>query len=75
MGQLPHGRATTTPHIREKIQASNISIAKLAKLYNIKPNTVIKWRNRNHVNDKPSGPKNPRSTVLTLLQEAAIVAF
>ena len=34
MGQLPHGRATTTPHIREKIQASNISIAKLAKLYN-----------------------------------------
>ena len=67
MGQLPHGRATTTPHIREKIQASNISIAKLAIKYNINPNTVIKWKKRDYVQDRPSGPQNPRSTVLTPL--------
>ena len=75
MEQLLHGRATTTPYIRQKIQASNISIAKLAAHYNINPNTVIKWKNRNHVNDKPSRPKNPCSTILTPVQEAAIEAF
>ena len=60
-------------------QRKNTSIvtkySKISKQYNINPNTVIKWRNRNHVNDKPSGPKNPRSKVLTLLQEATIEAF
>ena len=44
MEQLLHGRATTTPYIRQKIQKSTLSIAKLAALYNINPNTVIKWK-------------------------------
>ncbi len=75
MEQLLHGRATTTPYIRQKIQKSTLSIAKLAAHYNINPNTVIKWKKRDYVQDRPSGPKNPCPTVLTLLQEAAIVAF
>ncbi len=75
MGQLLHGKATTTPYIRQKIQESKLSIAKLSAHYSISTKTVIKWKNRNHVNDKPSGLKNQRSTVLTPLQEAAVVAF
>ena len=56
MEQLLHGRATTTPYIREKIQASNLSIA---KLYNINPNTVIKWKKRDYgpVARTPKSPK------------------
>jgi transposase InsO family protein len=36
---------------------------------------VAKWRKRCSVTDLPTGPKTPRSTVLTVEQEAIIVAF
>lgn len=39
------------------------------------PKTVAKWKQRTHVTDLPMGPKEPHSTVLTLKQEAACVAF
>ena len=42
MEQLLHGRATTTTYIRQKIQKSTLSIAKLAAHYNINPNTFIR---------------------------------
>jgi hypothetical protein len=39
------------------------------------PKTVAKWRKRCSVADLPTGPKTPRSTVLTVEQEAIIVTF
>jgi hypothetical protein len=47
----------------------------LARRHGINPKTVAKWRKRCSVADLPTGPKNPRSTVLTVEQEAIIVAF
>src|SRR4051794_9950405 len=39
------------------------------------PTTVQKWRNRQTVSDARMGPKQPQSTVLSLAEEAIIVAF
>jgi transposase InsO family protein len=47
----------------------------LARRYGISPTTVQKWRKRETVADRPMGPAEPHSTVLTLEQEAVIVAF
>lgn len=41
----------------------------------INPKTVAKWRKRATVEDLKAGPKEPRSTVLTEDEEAAVVAF
>ncbi len=74
MGQILHGRATTTIAIRKAIQESDESIQKLAKRYNINHRTVIKWKKRKDVLDQKPGPK-PKSTVLRTEEEAIIVAF
>ena len=37
--------------------------------------TVAKWRKRTSVADLPTGPKDAKSTVLTLYEKAIIVAF
>jgi transposase InsO family protein len=47
----------------------------LAKRYGINPKTVAKWRQRGSVADRRTGPKDPRSTVLSLEEEAIVVAF
>jgi hypothetical protein len=47
----------------------------LAKRHGINPKTVAKWKSRASVADKRTGPKDPRSTVLSLEEEAIIVAF
>ncbi|WCR58011.1 MAG: hypothetical protein PG980_000483 [Wolbachia endosymbiont of Ctenocephalides felis wCfeJ] len=75
MGQVLHGCARTTEAIRRAIQNSKESIAKLSKYYNLNPKTIIKWRKRSFTQDADMGPKHPRSTILTLEEEAVIVAF
>jgi transposase InsO family protein len=75
MGQLLHGSARTTAAQRRAIRQSQESIAKLAERYHLNPKTVAKWKKRAHVHDAPMGPKQPRSTILALEQEALIVAF
>ena len=75
MGQLLHGSATTTETVRRAIQNSQESIAKLAKRYNLNPKTVAKWKGRDFVHDAKMGPKQPRSTSLSLAEEAMVVAF
>jgi transposase InsO family protein len=75
MGQVLHGRATTTEAVRRAIQNSQGSLRALAKRYGIDQKTVAKWRNRTSVADLPTGPKDPKSTVLSVEEEAAIVAF
>jgi transposase-like protein len=75
MGQVLPGGATTTAAIRRAIQHSQESLRALAKRYGVNPKTVAKWRNRSSVTDLPTGPTAPRSTVLSLEDEAVVVAF
>jgi transposase InsO family protein len=75
MGQILHGSAATTHAIRAAIQRSKASLKDLAARYGLNHKTVAKWRRRSFVHDAPMGPKNPRSTVLTAEEEAAVVAF
>src|SRR6476619_6895618 len=75
MGQVLHGSATTTEAVRRAIQHSQASLRALAKRYGINPKTVAKWRKRGSVADLPAGPREPRSTVLSIEEEAIVVAF
>lgn len=75
MGQFLHGCATTTEAVRRAIQDSQESLRTLAKRYGINPKTVAKWKKRRSVEDLPTGPKEPRSTVLSTQEEAIIVTF
>ena len=75
MGQVLHGSATTTEAVRRAIQHSQESLRALAKRHGVNPKTVAKWKARNSVADLRTGPKEPRSTVLTIEEEAVVVAF
>ena len=68
-------RAATTEAVRRAIQHSQESLRVLAKRYGINPKTVAKWKRRTSVADIPTGPKDARSTVLSIEQEAIVVAF
>ena len=75
MGQVLHGSATTTEAIRRAIQHSQESLRTLASRYGINQKTVAKWKKRTSVADLRTGPRQPRSTVLSVEEEAVIVAF
>jgi len=47
----------------------------LAKRYSINPKTVATWKRRTSVADQPTGPRAPHSTVLSVEEEAIVVAF
>ena len=75
MGQILHGSATTTHAIRAAIQRSKATAKELSEHYGLNPKTVAKWKKRAFVHDAPMGPKEPRSTVLSVEEEAIAVAF
>ncbi|RCW22567.1 integrase-like protein [Ciceribacter lividus] len=75
MSQVLHGSATTTEAIRRAIQNSQESLRVLSRRYGINQKTVAKWKKRTSLADLPTGPKEPHSTVMSLEQEAIIVAF
>ena len=75
MGQVLHGCARTTEAVRLAIQGREESVRTLAARYGVSPTTIQKWRKRDHVHDAAMGPKEVRSSTLTLEQEAAVVAF
>jgi transposase InsO family protein len=75
MGQVLHGSATTTEAVRRAIQRSEESLRTLAKRHGVNQKTVAKWRKRSSTADLPTGPKDPRSTSLTIEEEAVVVAF
>lgn len=75
MGQVLHGSATTTEAVRRAIQHSQESLRALAKRYGINQKTVAKWKKRTSVADLPTGPSSPASSVLSIEEEAVIVAF
>jgi len=47
----------------------------LAKRYGINQKTVAKWKKRTATQDLPTGPKDVLSTILSIEDEALIVAF
>src|SRR6476619_6440951 len=75
MEQILHGCATTTEAVRRAIQNSQESLRALAKRYGINQKTVAKWKQRETVADRSTGPKEAKSTVLSIEEEAIIVAF
>lgn len=70
-----HGSARTTPRVRAELQASEEKTSSLAKRYGLSRTTITKWRTRTSTSDAPMGPSNPRSTVLTSVEEAMVVEF
>src|SRR5271163_4293872 len=72
MGQVLHGSATTTEAVRRAIQHSQESLRALAKRHGVNPKTIAKWKSRKSVADLRTGPREPRSTVLTIEEEAVV---
>jgi hypothetical protein len=70
-----HSCATTTPSVRRAIQASEETNIVLAKRHGVNRKTIAKWKAREFISDERMGPKNPRSTLLTLEDEAIILAY
>ena len=75
MGQVLHGSATTIHAVRAAIQRSTASLQALSERYGINPKTVAKWRRRTSFEDRPMGPKVPRSTVLSVDEETLVIEF
>jgi len=75
MGQVYHGSATTTAAGRRAEQHSQESLRAPAKHYGVNQKTIAKWRRRASNADLPTGPREPRSTVLAIQEEAVVVAF
>src|SRR6187549_1292910 len=75
VGQILHGSATTTHAIRAAIQRSTAALQALSERYGINPKTVAKWRRRTSLEDRPMGPKVPRSTVLSVDEETLVIEF
>ena len=75
MADILHGSARTTPRVRAELQASKETAGSLARRYGLSRTTVAKWRLRTTTADAPMGPRDPKSTVLTPVQEAMIVEF
>lgn len=74
MGSLLHGNAKTTPRIRKEIQESVESAAEIAKRLNLNIKTVLKWKKADSVDDKRSGPIQPKS-VLSSTEQQIICEF
>jgi Integrase core domain len=75
MADILHGSARTTPRVRAELQASKEKTSYLARQCGLSRTTVAKWRVRTTTSDARMGPRNPRSTVLTPVEEAMIVEF
>ena len=75
MGGIHHANAKTTARIRKEIQDSDETIAQLSERLSLNPKTVLYWKHAGRVTDKKSGPKEPRSTVLSEAEEQSICEF
>ena len=62
-------------HFTAMSREAQASTAPLSRGLGINPKTVAKWRGRATVADLKTGPKEPRSTVLSEAEEAMVVAF
>lgn len=55
-----HSNAKTNIHIRRLIRDSDDSIRDLAERFNINPKTVVKWKNRDSLEDHSNRPRKVR---------------
>ncbi len=62
-------------HCAAMARKGQTSLAQLSKALGFNAKTVATWRKRATVEDMNTGPTEPRSTVLTEAEEAAIIAF
>ncbi|WP_285164786.1 transcriptional regulator [Shewanella goraebulensis] len=69
-----HRNATTTPEMRQFIQASDFSVSQLAKILNISEATVRKWRKRDSITDTPNTPHHLKTT-LSPMEEYVVVGL
>ena len=67
--------ATTLDPVHRAIQNSQASLRTPAERHGINPKTVAKWKKRDTPADRPTGPRAPHSTVLSVMEEAIVVAF
>ncbi|WP_133513400.1 helix-turn-helix domain-containing protein, partial [Candidatus Thiosymbion oneisti] len=67
-----HANATTTPKIRQYIQASNQSVPQLADELGVSEDTIRRWRRRDGVADGSHTPHRLQTT-LAPAQEAVVV--
>ena len=75
MGQVLHGSARTTETVRRAIQHKSREPEGSGEALRHQPEDVCKWKGRDSVADLRTGPKEPRSTVLSVEEEAVVVAF
>ncbi|WP_428310612.1 TetR family transcriptional regulator [Hydrocarboniphaga sp.] len=61
--------------VRHAIRHSDDSIRQLALRYGLNPKTVAKWRRRASPDDRKPGPRDPRSSALSLREEGIVVAL
>ena len=62
-----------TEATRRAIQHSQASLRTLAKRYRINQKTVAKWKKRTSVADLPTGPRQAKSTVLSVDLSAGLI--
>jgi transposase InsO family protein len=74
MTQVLHTMARTTHHDRAEIQQSNLSQRKLASQFGVTRSTIIKWQNRDTVEDRSHCPHTLHTT-LSSDQEAVVIAL
>ena len=67
-----HKNARTTPAIRRELQASTLPTKQLARIYNLCPTTVRKWRRRTSTEDASHRPKTLHAN-LSPAQETLVV--
>lgn len=72
-----HGNAQLTiaqrKLIHELYHSGKSKKSELALRFNVNRKTIDRWVNRDSPEDKPSGPKNPR-TVITLEYRSAVIS-
>ena len=75
MGQVLHGSARTIEVVRRAIQHSEESLSALARRHGVNPKMIAKWKTRTSCADLPTSPQDPRSTSLSIEEEAVVVAL
>jgi len=71
----PRRQRQSVERYNRAIQHSQESLRTLSRRHGINPKTVAKWKKRTSVSDLLTGPKEARSTVLTVEEEAVVIAF
>lgn len=67
-----HKNATTTPRIRCEIQHSKLSASELADNFGVTIATIVRWRERDFVEDASHTPRRLKTT-LSPAQEVVVV--